>query len=175
MNHAQTPAGNGAARCTGTRGDGHCDAPATHWVYPPDGKARPIVGMWCEPHANKAVANYRRSLNETWRAVPHDEREAEAHSVLEALGGGAFVRATGARHLVKTESELQLTIARTRGVNTVCVTRRQRGDYSLGFYSVRKRGLKLRVVTTRDGVAAERLAETFTEVTGLPTTNNETR
>ena len=153
-----------AARCSG-RNDGEpCEAAGTRWLYPPDGK-RPVVGLWCERHAKSAIEEYHQALGEEWRAVPLEERGGG--SIVDDLGGMAFKVASDAHFLIDSGNELQGHIRGARGRIDGFVVRRTGAGYRLAFYRIPRSGPKLRTIAERNGVSAEKLQTTFSEITGI--------
>lgn len=96
-----------------------------------------------------------------------------AQIILEQLGGRKFAVMTGARNFMSSNDECGALSFRLpsnfakEGINYVKVTLTGMDDYTLTFGKVR--GLKYKVVDTREGIYAENLREVFKRVTGLDT------
>jgi hypothetical protein len=92
---------------------------------------------------------------------------AVAKTILQQLGGGAFVVMTGAHSFVFDASVVQLKFKApaTNGANCLRIELEPTDTYRVEFWKVR--GANAAKVTTVDGVFAEDLRGLFERETGL--------
>lgn len=93
---------------------------------------------------------------------------AVANTILAQLGGNKFIAMTGAKDLTGRSEGLSFRIGRNaKSVTHVRVTLDSADTYQIQF--LRIRGVQRTLLSTWDGIYAERLAHTFTVVTGMET------
>lgn len=94
-----------------------------------------------------------------------------AETILAQLGGRRFLAMTGAKNLMSDGPALRFNLPSnfaTGGINFVKVTLTAADDYTIEFGKIR--GMKYKVITTKDGVYCDNLRAVFTAVTGLDCT-----
>ena len=89
-----------------------------------------------------------------------------AATILRQLGGHAFLRMTGARHLVSGHNNLSMRLPWPR-VNMVMIVLEANDTYTMTFSYIRAG--KVREVARHEDVYCDMLAEVFRRVTGLET------
>ena len=95
-----------------------------------------------------------------------------AKTILEQLGGGAFVRMTGAKNFLGFPKGLVFSLPGgggfcKNGINRVRIDLNASDTYDVRFY--RLRGSKIKEIASYEGVYCDNLAATFRSETGLET------
>lgn len=91
-----------------------------------------------------------------------------AQTILDQLGGRAFVAMTGAKNFIAGESQLMFQIPKAaKGVNKVRVILMPNDTYKVEFAKVAK--LDYKVIKTVENVYCDMLQDVFEENTGLYT------
>ena len=95
-----------------------------------------------------------------------------ARTILEQLGGNAFVAMTGAKNFASLDTALLFALPGTggftkNGINRVAILLNGMDLYDITF--TRVRGTNVTKVDERNNIYAEDLRRVFTEVTGLAT------
>jgi hypothetical protein len=105
----------------------------------------------------------------TRKANPTDLSVAQ--TILAQLGGNRFIAMTGAKSFVGGPTFLGFTIPRNSSpANRVTVTYQPGRDlYSMSFIKTSRGGLDSKEVQRFDGLYADQLRPTFTQVTGMET------
>ena len=97
-------------------------------------------------------------------------------TILDQLGGGRFVMMTGAKQLVGIESGLMFKLPARfalNGINKLRIVLDPSDTYSIEAF--RMRGVDYTRVAIVDGIYAEDLQRTFTQITGLDCTMGQIR
>ena len=97
-----------------------------------------------------------------------------AKTILEQLGGGRFVAMTGAKNMVAIESGLQFVLPRTRhyvkdGINKIQIILNPSDTYTVRGLKYMPRKFECNELANEQGIYADMLQRTFTEMTGLNT------
>ena len=95
-----------------------------------------------------------------------------AATILEQLGGRAFLRMTGAKHLLGCDTALIMSLPgslTTDRINRVRINLDPSDTYTVTTYKFSSKTLACPAVDKRRDVYAENLREAFTALTGLET------
>lgn len=93
-----------------------------------------------------------------------------ANTILAQLGGSRFIAMTGAKNLLYGASELQMQIGRNaKRVTHVRIHLAADDTYTVDFYRVAKRGLKVDTLSAHSMIYCDQLQELFTRETGMHT------
>lgn len=96
-----------------------------------------------------------------------EQRLDIANTIRKQLGGGVFCMMTGARNFLALDSGVQFMIPQAKNVRKIKITLGGDDLYAMEFYSVR--GTDVKLLKFVNGLYADQLQRTFTEVTGLAT------
>jgi len=91
-----------------------------------------------------------------------------AQEIMRQLGGNAFVKMTGARHIFGGENNLSFKLPSNfakNGINYVAIQLTGRDDYDISFKKIR--GMKVTDIADVTGIYADQLREVISEKTGL--------
>lgn len=95
-----------------------------------------------------------------------------ANTILAQLGGNRFVAMTGSKNFMGSQEnrDLQFCVGKNdSGINKCVIYLKDDDTYTVTFYKIASRGLKVRMIANFVGVYADQLSNVFETATGMRT------